>query len=89
MTAKTPPGGSGENDYGQLSHSTSSTSDASSKTTADIDKLKDEITRLYSPSRWTKRMSPDDVINAHINIVTSGESPIISYVRVSSILENM
>ncbi|KAL4233496.1 hypothetical protein ACF0H5_008177 [Mactra antiquata] len=33
---------------------------------------KEEIEHAYSPSRWSHRMGPDDVINAHIKSLTEG-----------------
>ncbi|KAJ8251464.1 hypothetical protein GJAV_G00221630 [Gymnothorax javanicus] len=33
---------------------------------------KNELERQYSPSRWSHRMTPDDVLNAHVTAVKEG-----------------
>ncbi|XP_060594367.1 kynurenine formamidase-like isoform X1 [Ruditapes philippinarum] len=35
---------------------------------------KEELEHAYSPSRWSHRMGPDDVINAHIKALTDGSN---------------
>ncbi|XP_076001463.1 kynurenine formamidase [Genypterus blacodes] len=33
---------------------------------------KEEIQRQYSPRQWSHRMSADDVVNAHVKVITAG-----------------